>query len=110
MPRRGGRSLGRAAESLAADTGMSIEHALDGIAFQDRAMGVLDDLEHALGEASGDIWIDWSDGRGRLKVGITTRAAPATVEAVSRILENTPLRGRADVVKVVWTTRELEVS
>jgi len=99
-----------AATSLAAETGMSFEHALDAISFQDAAGEVLDQIDEALGEASGDQWFDWSDGRGRLKIGVTTRADPSAQQRVERILKSANLRERADLVPVVWSINELQAA
>lgn len=99
-----------AAEALAANTGMSTEAALNGIAFQNAATRVMDDLDQALGDASADVWFDWSDGHGRLKIGITTRVETATIDAVRTIVETAGLIDRTDFVKVVWNTQELEAA
>lgn len=97
----------RAAESLASRTGMAIEQALEGIAFQVAAQEVFDDVEQAVGEASGGIWFDWSGGRGRVKIAVTTRIQSSKIDAATRILQNAGLVDRADFVKVVWSMREL---
>jgi hypothetical protein len=100
----------QAAETLASDLGIPIEQAMAGLAFQGRAMAVLDDVDRALGDASGDSWFDWSDGRGRLKIGVTVRVDSGQVDAAMRILRNAGLSDHAEVVKVVWSTRELEAA
>ncbi len=96
-----------AAESLASDSGMTIEDALEDIAFQGRAHDVLDAVEETLGAASGDEWFDWSTGRMRLKIGVTTRAESCTLDAVRRFLEGAGILDRVDFVKVVWSATEL---
>lgn len=87
---------------------MTIEQALEAHAFQGRAQQVIEGIERALGGASGDLWFDWSDGHGRLKIGVTTRAPSSTTESVRTILQTAGLLDRADLVKVVWSTQELE--
>jgi hypothetical protein len=97
-----------AAEALASHTAMTIDQALQAIAFQGTAHDVIDRIEDILGDASGDVWFDWSDGRGRLKIGVTTRAKSSTIGSVMSLLQSAELTDRADLVRVVWSTRELE--
>jgi hypothetical protein len=97
-----------AAKSLAADTGMTIEQALEALAFQDAAMEVVDDVERALGEASGDLWFDWCATGGRLKVAVTMRAEASQIDAARAILESVGRADRSDFVSVIWSTSELE--
>jgi len=102
-----------AAEALALSEGMPIETALESIAFQDEASAVIDAIERELGDASGDLWFDWSDNRGRsdyrgrLKIAVTTRCDPARIQAVRGILEQAGLSQRCDIVTVVWSAAEL---
>jgi hypothetical protein len=99
-----------AAKSLASRTGMSIQQALSGLEFQHASSEIMDDLEAAIGEASGDIWFDWSDRRGRLKIPVAGSSDPPSgpnVDAAKRILSSRGLLDRADFVRVRWSMGDL---
>jgi hypothetical protein len=97
-----------AAESVASREGISIEQALEGIEVQGKAKRLIEGVEETLGDASGGVWFDWTDGRCRLTVGVTTRAERAKVENARRIVEEAGLQDRVTFVNVVWSTRQLE--
>jgi hypothetical protein len=99
-----------AARSMAADTGMTFEQALEALAFHDAASEVLDDLESAVGESSGDMWFDWSDHQGRLKLAVAGTADPPSgpnVDEAKRILLERGLLDRVDFVRIGWSMSEL---
>jgi hypothetical protein len=89
---------------------MSIEQALECLAFQDAASSITDDLEQALGESSGAIWFEWSDHHGRLKVPIAGGPSPPSgpaVDAAKAILQAHGLLDRVDFIHVESSMSEL---
>lgn len=99
------------AESVvASEPGITIDQAIEGLAFQGRANDVIEAIEGALGDASGDVWFYWSDGQNRLGIGVITRADSSRIDRVTSILQSAELFGRADLVKVVWSTQELQAA
>ena len=99
-----------AAEAIAEETGVTIEQALDAAEFQDAAMDLVDRIEEVLGDRSGDVWFYYSASHCRLKVGVTTRVEPAQLETLRGFLSRSGITSRVDMVKVVWSTSELEAA
>lgn len=99
-----------AAESIVRGEGLTIEQALDALAIRRAAHELIDRVEKVLGNASGDEWLEYSDGRCRLKVGVTTRVPAGRLEALNGVLSRSAIANDVDVVKVVWSTYELEAA
>jgi hypothetical protein len=96
-----------AAESLIAETEMTMEQAIGTLEFQDAAAEVMDELEMVLGEASGGIWFDVSRDGGRLKIGVPKSLEAARVEAARQVLRGSELLDRTDSLTwlgaiVIW--------
>lgn len=91
------------ARGLAAQLGITVAEALHRLDIQDRAAGLGEPLEAALGASWGAMWFDLADG-GRLKIGV---AGGGDTSAARAIVSQCGLSGDTDFVPVRWTWHEL---
>jgi hypothetical protein len=79
----------------------------DRLTFQHNAHQLRDELERVLADGYGDVWLDWSGDAGRMKVAVTTRCDPSVIAAAEQLIDNSPISERVDLVRVIWSAREL---
>lgn len=91
------------ARGLAAQLGITVAEALHRLDIQDRAAGLSEPLEAALGASWGAMWFDLADG-GRLKIGV---AGGGDTSVARAIVAQCGLSGDTDFVPVRWTWHEL---
>jgi hypothetical protein len=103
-----------AAESYAADVGVSLEEAVAALNFQDAAGRVLELVEAALGELAAGCWFSNSAMRGcRLVFGVADAGDPPSVDRVSaarEILRGERMLGRCDFVAMNVSERVAEAA
>jgi hypothetical protein len=73
---------------------LSLQEAIHRIEIQNRAVGIEDELQSAIGDHGG-IWFDPQDG-GRLKVGLVNDASQR--QAVEKIIDGRGLTQDADLI------------
>lgn len=105
------RALQRlAAESLARDSGISLQEAEQRLKLQDEAAVALDGVDALLGESFAGTWFADRD-RGRLKIGVVDgRPGRENVAQVRARLAERGVAGQSDFVAVRSTLKELEAA